>query len=117
LKFTILGSRNRAWDDCLVGRQLILTITKLGVTKIAMIMICYAVWIVKNATDTVKQALAIRTLMGTGGEVHRRNFAKSTSGTLKIYVTIAIGITIAIIARSKRHYNSESLNVNNYYFL
>jgi len=94
-----------------------MTITKLGVTKIATIMICYAIWIMKNATDTVKQALAIRALMGTGGEVHRRNFAKSTSGTLKIYVTIAIGISIAIIVRSRRHYNSESLNVNNYYFL
>jgi len=54
---------------------------------------------------------------GTGGEVHRRNFAKSTSGTLKIYVTIAIGISIVIIVQSRRHYNSESLNVNNYYFL
>jgi len=71
----------------------------------------------KNATDTVKQALAIRALMGTGGDVHRRNFAKSTSGTLKIDVTIAIGISIVIIVRSRRHYNSESLNVNNYYFL
>jgi len=93
-----------------------MTITKLGVTKIATIMICYAIWIMKNATDTVKQALAIKALMGTGG-VHRRNFAKSTSGTLKIYVTIAIGISIFIIVRSRRHYISESLNVNNYYFL
>jgi hypothetical protein len=113
----IVGSRNLAWDDCLVGRQLIMTITKLGVTKIATIMICYAIWIMKNATDTVKQALAIRALMGTGGDVHRRNFAKSTSGTLKIDVTIAIGISIVIIVRSRRHYNSKRLNVNNYYFL
>ena len=74
-----------------------LTHTKLGVTKVAMFVIYYAVWIMKNATDTVKQALAIRALMGTGGEVHRQNFAKSTSGTLKIYVTIAIGISITII--------------------
>jgi len=86
-----MGSRNLAWDDYLVGRQLMLTLTKLSVAKIATIMICYAVWIVKNATDTVKQALAIRALMGTGGEVHRRNFAKSTSGTQIINVTIAIG--------------------------
>jgi Na+/phosphate symporter len=84
-----------------------LTHTKLGVAKIATIMIRYAVWIVKNATDTLKQALAIRALMGTGGEVHRWNFAKSTSDTLKINVTIAIGIAITMIVQSRRHNNSD----------
>jgi hypothetical protein len=102
-----LGSRNLAWDDYLVGRQLMLTHTKLGVTKVAMFVIYYAVWIMKNATDTVKQALAIRALMGTGGEVHRQHFTKSTSDTLKINVTIAIGSSITMIVQSRRRNNSN----------
>jgi hypothetical protein len=47
-----------------------LTHTKLGVAKITMILICYIVWIMKNATYTMKPALAERALMGTVGEAH-----------------------------------------------
>jgi hypothetical protein len=62
--------RNWAWEDCLVGRQLMLTHIILRITIIATILIHYFVRIMKNTTDTMQHALVKTALMGTVSELH-----------------------------------------------